>query len=60
MNRSITPLHPWDPNYNPVLDGAGRGLEDLFPPIDNPPCEEDTAKGETPVLDEGGERIEAP
>lgn len=58
MNQSRSRWHHTDPAYDPVVDGVGRGLEGLFPLIDNPPREENAGEDGTPAFDEGGEQAE--
>lgn len=55
MNTSRTGLHVSDPAYDPVLDGVGRGLADLFPPIHDRPGEENTVEDDASPSDTGGE-----
>lgn len=51
-------MHHTDSGYDPVLDGVGRGLEDLFPPIhDPPPIEQDEGVVE-PACDQDDENAD--
>ena len=58
MNRSAVGLHPSDPGYDPVVDGVGRGLADLFPPIHDQPQGERGEDREPPSSVGVGEDIE--